>query len=134
MSARSCIVCGRPAADDHHLTGARLDPELALPHCHDHHELAHDDWNTAGVPAKDRQYNDQHEETAPTVLHALYLRLRRLAMWLGRLAEHGVFAPIAGLVAAALARWASALAGCIAGLDAHLPGWRAVPGVAASAG
>ncbi len=130
MSARSCIICGRPAADDHHLTGRALDPALSLWHCHDHHELAHDDWNTAGVPAKNRQRDDRDEDSPPTVLHALYLRLRRLAMWLGRLAEHGVFTPIAALLAAALARWATSLAQCIAGLDAHLPGWRTVPGVA----
>jgi len=124
MTARTCILCGRRAADDHHLTGARLDPQLMLPHCHDHHELAHDDWNTAGVPAKARQRNDQDEETTPTALHALYLRLRRLAMWLGRLAEHGVFEPIAGLLAATLAGWATELAAVIDRLDGRVPGWR----------
>ncbi len=129
MSARVCIVCGRRAVDDHHITGSRLDPRLSFWHCHDHHELSHDDWNTAGVPAKNRQRDDTDDDQPPTVLHALYLRLRRLAMWLGRLAEHGVFEPIAGRLAAALARWARSLAACIAGLDAHVPGWRAAPGV-----
>lgn len=130
MSARACIICGRKAADDHHLTGRRLDPPLSLWHCHDHHELVHDDWNTAGVPAKNHQEDDTDEDAPPTVLHALHLRLARLAMWLGRLAEHGVFEPIAGLLAAALARWASGLARCITALDDQLPGWQHKPGIA----
>lgn len=130
MNARVCVICGRPAADDHHVTGHSLDPQLSFGHCHDHHELLHDDWNTAGVPAKSRARDDRDEDAPPTVLHAVYLRLTRLALWLGRLAQQGVFEPIAGKLAAALARWARSLAACIAALDAHVPGWRGAPGVA----
>lgn len=126
MNARVCIICGRRASDDHHVTGRSLDPQLSFWHCHDHHELAHDDWNTAGVPAKKRQRDDRDEDAPPTVLHALVFRLRRLAMWLGRLAEAGVFEPIAAALASALARWAAELEACIQSLDARLSGWRAV--------
>ena len=130
MTAGLCVICGQPAVDDHHLTGSRLDPPLMLPHCHDDHELAHDDWNTAGVPAKNRRLNDSDDDQPPTVLHALYLRLRRLALWLGRLAEHGVWQPVSGLLAAALARWAGGLERCINGLDETAPSWRHARGVA----
>jgi hypothetical protein len=99
MSARTCIVCGRPPDVEHHLTSSRLDPALLLPHCHDHHELIHDDWNTAGVPAKNRNRTDEDEDHPPTFLHGLYPRLRRLALWLGRLDEAGLFQPVAGLLA-----------------------------------
>lgn len=130
MSAPRCVVCGRPADDDHHLTGARLDPYLQLPHCHDHHELNHDDWNTAGVPAKNRGRGDQDDDQPATFLHGLYRRLRRLAMFLGRLAERGVFWPLSTLLAAALAGWALGLRRCIEALDAGVPGWWDLLGVA----
>src|SRR5215218_1398349 len=113
MTAGACVICGQPAVDDHHLTGSRLDPALMLPHCHDHHELVHDDWNTAGVPAKNRRFNDSDDDQPPTVLHALYLRLRRLALWLARLHEGGVFQPVSGRLASALALWAIELQRCI---------------------
>lgn len=128
MNARVCLICGRNAHDDHHVTGRSLDPQLSFWHCHDHHELLHDDWNSAGVPAKDRQRDDRDGDTTPTVLHALVLRLRRLAMWLGRLAEAGVFEPVAAALAYALARWATELEACIHRLDAQVSGWRAVSG------
>ena len=125
MSARACVLCGRRAHDDHHLTGRRLDPQLSLPHCHDHHELVHDDWNTAGVPAKSRGRDDDDEDDPRTLLlDALYLRLRRLGMWLGLLAEAGVLRPITEALASALAQWADELADFTASLDAQCPSWR----------
>src|SRR5829696_6353771 len=130
MTAGLCVICGQPAVVDHHLTGWRLDPALMLPHCHDHHELVHDDWNTAGVPAKNRRFNDSDDDQPPTVLHGLYLRLRRLGLWLGRLAEDGVWQPVTGLLAAAVSRWATSLERCIGGLDASVPSWRHADGVA----
>ncbi len=131
MNARVCVICGRRASDDHHVTGRSLDPQLSFWHCHDHHELLHDDWNTADVPAKNRQRDDRDGDAPPTLLHALVFRLRRLAMWLGRLAEAAVFEPIANPLACALARWAVELEAFIVGLDAQLPGWRAVSGTPA---
>lgn len=130
MSARACVVCGRPAADDHHLTGSKLDPDLTLPHCHDHHELNHDDWWTAGVGAKRPKARNDDEDTPATFLHGLYLRLRRLAMFLGRLVEAGLFLPLSSLLASALAGWAVRLRGCIDALDAGKPGWADLPGLA----
>jgi len=125
-----CIVCGAPAADDHHLVGARIDGELTAGHCHDHHELVHDDWWTGGVGAK-RSLGSQVDQDQPaTFLHRLLFALRRLAMWLGRLAERGLFLPVSESLAAALARWAAGLSQCIAALDAELPGWQATPGLA----
>ena len=130
MTAGLCVVCGQPAVDQHHLTGWRLDPALVLPHCHDHHELAHDDWNTAGVPAKNRGWDDADQDEPPTMLHTLHLRLQRLSMWLGRLAERGLWQPVSGLLADALARWAAVLQRCINGLDSSVPSWRRASGVA----
>ena len=129
MSPRACVICGRHAADDHHITGRRLDPGLSFWHCHDHHELMHDDWNTSGVPSKSQKRDDDQHEP-PTRLHALHIAMQRLAMWLGRLHGAGVFQPLVGPLAEAVARWVAVLQGCIDGLDASQPGWRAAPGVA----
>ncbi len=127
MTAARCLICGRPAADDHHITGGRLDPDLHFPHCHDHHELVHDGWWTAGVGAK-RPAGSQVENDKPeTVLHALYLRLRRVALWFGLLADRDVFAVVATKIAVALARWADLLQDAITALDRHLPQWRTIP-------
>jgi hypothetical protein len=127
MSARTCIVCGRSADDDHHLTGSVLDPMLLLPHCHDHHELMHDDWWTAGVGAK-RRRGVEMEPAPATFLDGLYLRLRRLALWLGRLAEAS--RPISGPLAAAVAGWSTDLLRCLNALDAGWASWRDLPGMA----
>lgn len=128
MNAQVCIVCGRRASDDHHLSGGQLDPELSFWHCHDHHELMHDDWNTAGVPAKS-QKRDDDKLRPPTRLHAMAVALARLSMWLGRLDRAGVLQPLVGPLAVALARWAAILQGCIDALDHSQPGWRAAPGI-----
>ncbi len=129
MNGRVCIVCGRAAQDDHHITGRQLDPNLSFWHCHDHHELMHDDWNTAGVPAKSQKRDDERQ-APPTRLHALMIALQRLSMWLGRLHAAGLFQPLVGPLAEAIARWPALLQGCIDGLDACQPGWRTAPGVA----
>ena len=130
MSRPPCIVCGRPSVEDHHVVGARVDGELAAPHCHDHHELMHDDWWTLRVGAKRTGKSNIDGDQPPTALHQLYLALRRTAAWLGRLAAQGLFQPLTGWLAAALARWAFALQLAIAALDAAVPEWRTAPGVA----
>jgi hypothetical protein len=128
MSTRACVVCGRPASDDHHVSGRQLDPELSFWHCHNHHELMHDDWNTAGVPAKS-QKRDDDQHAPPTRLHAIQTALQRLAMWLGRLHTADICTPLLGPLAAAVERWATILRGCIDALDASQPGWRESPGL-----
>ena len=127
MTAGRCLLCGRPAVEDHHITGARLDPDLSFPHCHDHHELVHDGWWTAGVGAKRSPGSQLDQDQPETFLHALYLRLRRAALWFGSLADRDVFAPIATRIAHALARWADLLQDAIDALDGSLPQWRAIP-------
>src|SRR4051812_34463577 len=104
MSAHVCIVCGRSASDDHHVSGRQLDQAFSFWHCHDHHELMHDDWNTAGVPAKS-QKRDDDQLTPPTRLHGMAIALQRLAMWLGRLHAAGNCGSVLGPLAAAVARW-----------------------------
>jgi len=127
VTAGRCLLCGRPAVEDHHITGGRLDPDLHFPHCHDHHELVHDGWWTASVGAKRPPGSQLDQDQPETVLHALYLRLRRAALWFGHLANRDVFAPIATQIAGALARWADLLQDAIAALDLSQPQWRAIP-------
>lgn len=138
MSRPPCILCGRPSMEDHHVVGARVDGELTAPHCHDHHELVHDDWWTLvhddwwtlGVGAKRPRGSSVDADEPPTVLHRLCLALRRAAAWLGRLAARGRFQPLTGWLAAALARWALALQLASPGWTPPcpsgepLPGWR----------
>ncbi len=120
MKRPHCLLCGQPSVAQHHLTGRRLDPSLATPVCHDHHYFVHDDWWTHGVGAKPG--ND--EQAPPTVLHAMHLRLRRLAMFLGRLVELGLFRPLSDWLAEALSRWGDEMQSCVIRLDADGPSWR----------
>jgi hypothetical protein len=131
MSARLCLICRRPGEDYHHWTGDSLDPDLGFWLCHDHHELMNDDWNTADVPAK--RPRDGGEQQGPaTFLHGLQLRLCRLAMLMGRLAERGVFEPLTRALGVALARWASRLKTCLHALDEYAPGWQNASGIGES--
>ena len=130
MNRPPCAFCGRRSVDEHHVCGHCVDAELTFPHCHDHHELLHDDWWTAGVGAKRASGSQQDLDLPATKLHRLYLALRRAALWLGRLAANGLFEPLAGQFAAALGRWAADLLAVMTVLDSALPQWRTVPGIA----
>jgi len=97
-----CAYCGSEDVTGHHITGRDtqlqyLDPRLTVPLCHDHHYLAHDDLRVAGV-------DDPAAGTSPRLpfVERVELRLRRLAVALGRLAPRS---PIGrGLVGWRLAR------------------------------
>ncbi len=142
MTAGKCVFCGRGTRIEHHITGRALDVNLAFPHCHNHHTWMHDDWFSAGAGAKAlrverssvHQEDPEAVERPPTVLHVLYLRLRRLGMWLGRLAAQGISPPLTEPLARSIAQWANALARCIAALDAHQPGWGNAPGITFGSG
>jgi hypothetical protein len=126
----ACIFCGEPADDDHDITargadGRYLDPELKSPLCHSCHELCGDDLYTHGLAVPGG---------GSTFLESLELRLARLGVFLGRLAEAlpEPLAPLAaliGLLALHLARWREGLHRSIAALDRYSPGWRDAPGV-----
>jgi hypothetical protein len=125
--SQACLLCREPDTCRHHLTGrdaggAYLDPALQSPLCPSCHPLAHEDWNTAGV--RDRI-------TPTTLLDSLQLRLRRTALFLGRLAPT-IPGPVGQLMAGlaeAMASWAGQLALALAALDATFPTWRKTPGV-----
>jgi len=122
MNRPPCQLCDAVSVANHHLTGRTLDPSLTGSVCHDHHYLVHDDWWTHGVGAKPGRY----EPTPPTVLHAMYTRLRRLSMFLGRLAELGMFSPLSTRLAETFAGWAGEIDTCIHRLDAAVPSWQSV--------
>ena len=120
MSRPPCTLCDQPSVAMHHLTGRLLDPLLEMPLCHDHHWFVHDDWWTAGVGAK----VGEDEPALDTLLHGLAKRLRRIAMFLGRLAEMNLFTPLSALLAEALACWADDVEVCIDRLDNAVPCWQ----------
>jgi len=130
MTRLPCTFCGRRSVDEHHVCGRQVDAALTFPHCHDHHELAHDDWWTAGVGAKRPSGSQQDLDEPPTVLHLLHLALRRAGLWLGRLAANGLFEPLAAPFATALAGWAASLLEAMNALDAVFPQWSTLPGIA----
>lgn len=120
-----CIHCGAPAEDRHHPTGrgpdgGYLDPWFKIPHCHNDHELVHDDLRSAKL---------ENATPGDSFLEHLESGLRRLGVFLGRLP--GVAA--LGVLLAMLARWctdkADGLHLVISALDAGLPGWRSAPGM-----
>lgn len=125
--SNACLFCGGRDACRHHLTGRDandryLDPRLWGRLCDSCHPLEHEDWNTAG--ARDRI-------SPPTFLDSLQMRLRRTALFLGRLAPT-IPGPVGQLVAAlaeATAGWAARLTTALAALDATFPTWRNTPGV-----
>jgi hypothetical protein len=119
-----CIYCDRPAERRHHPSGKDehgryLDPDFAVPTCHDHHELIGDDRRTLGVEAP---------TCALTGLDRVELRLRRMAIDAARLARSHPDNRWIALAATLLARWAGELAAFRRHLDARDPGWREDPG------
>jgi hypothetical protein len=127
MSENPCLYCGGEKTCRHHLTGRNsddvyLDPALWGRLCESCHPLLHEDWNTADVGDR---------TSPPTVLDSLYLRLRRTALFLARLAPALPVPfddPVARL-AEALALWAVELAAVLSVLDATFPTWRTTPGL-----
>jgi hypothetical protein len=124
MSAPRCIHCGRPAERRHHPTAKDhqdryLDPEFAVPFCHDHHELLGDDRLTLGVEIA----------AGPlTLLDRVELRLRRMGIDAARLAQRYPDNRWFSLAATLLARWAGELAAFRRNLDRRDPDWRTDPG------
>jgi hypothetical protein len=127
MTENDCLYCGGEKTCRHHLTGrdledVYLDPDLWGRLCGSCHPLLHEDWNTADVG----------DRTSPaTFLDSLYLRLRRTALFLGRLAP-ALPAPFDGPVARlaeALALWAVQLAATLTFLDSTSPTWRTTRGL-----
>lgn len=86
-AAAACAICGKPAVDDHHVTGrgpdgAYLDPDLKTPLCHDDHELAGDDLRDEGLE------KPLCAAPGPTVsVVKVAYRLERAAVFLVRVAE-----------------------------------------------
>jgi hypothetical protein len=124
-----CLRCGDAACRGHHPTGRGpdtryLDPDLTFPSCHDDHELYHDDWRTLGIDDSQRR-NDPEQRLA--FIERVALRLRRLAVTAGRLAETYPQAKWLAAGARALKRWADELAWFISALDRRDPGWRSEP-------
>lgn len=122
MTRPACTLCAEASVASHHLTGRTLDAPLVAAVCHTHHYFIHDDWWTHGVGAK----LGKAEPPPTTVLHAMYKRLRRLSMFLGRLAEHQLFSPLSDRLAEAFAGWADEIDTCIHRLDAAVPSWQSV--------
>ncbi len=117
-----CAITGGPAERGHHLTGRgpdgeQLDEELTAPVGHDGHELVHEDLRREGL--------DKPLE-ADTVPERMERRLRRVGLFMGRVAE--AVPPLAWLMALArsCARWADELAGFVRALDSWNPGWRLI--------
>lgn len=117
-----CFSCGGQGHDGHHPTGKNgfgryLHPYLTFDQCHDCHELTHDDWRSQGI---------EHAGDTSNRLSILAIACQRLAVFLGRAAEHYPF--LAGL-ARFLAESAADLERAIAGLDRDTPTWRQIPEV-----
>ena len=124
-----CLWCGAGGCRGHHPTGRGpdgryLDPDLKFPGCHDHHELSHDDWRTLEIDDSERA---QEPEQRLCFIERVALRLRRLAVTAGRLAETYPQAKWLAAGARALKRWADELACFIVALDRRDPAWRSDP-------
>ena len=104
----------------HHPTGRDhldryLDPHLVLPADHDCHCLVHDDW---------RHENLDELKKPRTIVEYVEIRLRRLAMNLGRIDICMGGGTFWGLLAEAMQRWADGLADHARLLDERYPDWR----------
>jgi hypothetical protein len=115
-----CAFCGGPPDRLHHPTGRDhedryLDRLLVLPAEHDCHEFVHDDWRHERLDKLQRPR---------TVVEYLAIRLRRLAMNLGRIEQSQGGGTFWGLLADAMHRWADELEAFLGMLDDRYPGWR----------
>jgi hypothetical protein len=115
-----CAFCGRPPDRLHHPTGRNhegryLDPLLVLPAEHDCHEFVHDDW---------RHERLDKLQKSRTSVEYIAIRLRRLAMNLGRIDQHLEGGTFWGLLAEAFHRWADELDDHVRRLDRRDPAWR----------
>lgn len=123
MSLR-CVYCGAEGALRHHLTGRDaqlryLDPRLTLPLCHDCHQLVHDDLRTLDVDdPQDRAIEEQ------PLVELVELRLRRLAVALGRIADALPDFTWLARLAETAKWWADHLRRDVTARDARDPGWR----------
>jgi hypothetical protein len=126
VSAR-CLRCGAAGLSRrHHPTGKDeqgdyLDPEFTLDHCHDCHELIHDDWHTAGLA-------DEAQATPQPAIVRLELGLRRLAVMLARHAEAQPTNSLWPILARLAAKWAAVVAHTVRRWDERDPDWRRDPG------
>ena len=120
MNAPECPFCGGRPAFMHHPTGRdhqahHLDPDLVLPVDHDCHCLAHDDWWREDLEKLDGP---------KTIVEYVAIRLRRLAMNLGRIDIYMGGGTFWGLLANAMQRWADGLDDHVRMLDERYPDWR----------
>ena len=128
MADTECCPCGQPAEDRHHLTGRGpdgdyLDPDLAVPVCHDDHELAGEDLRAEGLERPLRA------PSGPvTAVEQVAYRLDRVGVFLGRVAEVVPALVWVTVLAGHLRRWAEQLWGTARRLDAWDPGWRLAGG------
>ena len=126
--SRRCVQCGAEQVEGHHLTGrdsqgCYLDRALTLWLCHDHHELAHDDWRTLRI----QDPNPDHVEcdAAPlSCVERVELRLRRLATLAGRMAAMLPQWTWLAELAKSFKRWADELARDIEARSRRDPDWR----------
>lgn len=124
MEPENCAICGQPGDDWHHLTGRgaddlQLDPEVTAPLCHDDHELIHGDLRAEHV---------DKPLAAITIVERVAHRLRRVGVFLVRVAE--AVPPLRWLarLAAGMRQWADELTGHVRALDAWNPSWRLAQG------
>ncbi len=116
----SCTFCGGQPDRLHHPTGRDhegryLDPMLVLPAEHDCHEFVHDDWRHERLDKLQRPR---------TAVEYIEIRLRRLAMNLGRVDQSQGGGTFWGLLGSAMQRWADELADHVRRLDERYPTWR----------
>ena len=124
-----CLICDARSVRAHHLTGRDadgryLDPDLKLPCCHDHHELAHDDWRILNLQDPSEK---EHSDAGLSFVERVERRLRRAASFMARLAEAYPQHAWIARTAQALKRWADELARDIAARDRRDAGWRSDP-------
>jgi hypothetical protein len=122
-----CAYCGGEDPLAHHATGRDpqlryLDPNLTIPLCHDHHQLVHDDLRAAGV-------DDPQTRAAVRLsfIECVEVRLRRLAVAIGRLAGKLPGATFLAQLAERFKGWADELSWDLAARDSRDPGWRTDP-------
>jgi hypothetical protein len=119
--ACDCEVCRKARRQRHHhvtgrgADGQYLDAELTAPVCHDDHELCHEDLRNADLDRPCR---------ARTLVERVEYRLRRMALFFGRMAEANRNDFFYGWLARRLEVWANELARHVAGLDRYFPAWR----------